>query len=83
MAKERVDDRTNEKTDEKIMMKEKDDGMKMTSKEVSTRKKKVMKNVNDELNIRVRKVVRKTRSDGLLIETANENDVRMLHEYKK
>lgn len=43
---------------------------KMSSEQV---KEKVMRNVSKELNVRVR-AVRKTRSGGIAIETASENE---------
>lgn len=62
-----------------MAVKAKDESVKTTSDEV---KEKIMKNMSGELNIRVT-AVRKTRSGGLAIEAASENDVRMLRECKK
>ena len=70
----------NERVKEKtyaVVVKAKDEFVKMTSDEV---KEKVMKNVSGELNIRVR-AVRNKRDGDLAIEVASE--VRMLRECKK
>ena len=73
-----VSERVREKTFA-VVVKAKDDSVKMTSEEV---KEKVTKNVSRDLNIRVR-AVRKTRSGGLAIEAASEKEVRMLCKCKK
>lgn len=52
---------------------------KMSSEQV---KEKVMRNVSKELNVRVR-AVRKTRSGGIAIETASENELKKMIECKR
>ena len=61
-----------------VVVKAKDDSVKMTSEEV---KEKVTKNVSSDLKICVR-AVRKTSSGGLAIEAASERDIRMFREQK-
>ena len=62
-----------------VVVKPKDDSVKLSSEHL---KECVLKNVSADLNIRV-KAVRKTRSGGLAIEAASENEMKMLKECKK
>lgn len=61
------------------MVKSNDENVKMTSHQV---KKKVMREVSKVLNVRV-KAVRKTRSDGIAIETMNETEMKKVTECSK
>ena len=62
-----------------VVVKPKDDSVKLSSEQV---KECVLENVSSDLNIRV-KAVRKSRSGGLAIEAASENELKMLRECKK
>ena len=62
-----------------VVIKAKEDESSLTSEQI---KERVMNGVSDAMNIRVN-AVRKTKSGGLAVETANEAEVRVLRECKK
>lgn len=68
------------KKDYVVVIRSKDKSLKLTSDQV---KKRVVKEANNEVNIRVN-AVRKTRSAGIGVKTASEAiDLRVLKECKK